>query len=87
MITAFERNEREEFYYHSFRNLTSMHGKPPTHEEMIMYMALILKENPIELSIALLKLKQGEQQNERANYFVDDDRAMAILRDEIQAGD
>ena len=65
MITAFERNEREEFYYHSFRNLTSIHGKPPTHEEMIMYMALILKENPIELSIAILKMKQQENINTR----------------------
>ena len=87
MITAFERDEREEFYYRSFRHLTELYGKRPTHEEMLMYVALILKEDPIELSIALLKLKQGEQQYERANYFVDDDRAMATLRDEIQAGD
>jgi len=83
MITAFERDDREKFYWESFQNLTSIHGRPPTHEEMIMYMALILKEDPIELSIALLKLKQGEQQHERANYFVDDDRAMATLRDQI----
>ena len=72
MITQFERDDREKFYWESFQNLTHIYGKPPTHEEMIMYVALILKEDPIELSIALLKLKQGEEQNERANNFVDD---------------
>jgi len=87
MITQYEINQREKFYYESFQNLTHIYGRPPTHEEMIMYMALILKEDPIELSIALLKLKQGEQQHERAENFYFDDRTMEGLRDQIQAGD
>jgi len=67
MITEFEKSDREQFYYHSFKHLTHIYGKPPTHEEMIMYMALILKENPIELSIAILKMKQQEKIDNRYN--------------------
>ena len=40
-------------------------------------MALILKENPIELSIALLKLDQEKEQHERANDFEFNARAVA----------
>ena len=70
MITAFERDEREEFYYRSFRHLTEMYGKRPTHEEMLMYVALILKEDPIELSIALLKVKKEKEIQEVADGWL-----------------
>ena len=67
MITPEEVAQREEYYYNSYRHLTLIHGKSPTHEEMIMYMALILKEDPIELSIALLKIRQQETIDTRFN--------------------
>ena len=87
MITEKEKGDRERFYYHSFKHLTHIYGKPPTHTEMIMYVALILKENPIELSIALLKIDQQGEQNERANDIVYDFGTMAGIQDQIQAGD
>ena len=64
MITADELDRRERFYYESFNNLTHMYHKLPTHNEMILYMALILKENPIELSIEILKLEQENKKQE-----------------------
>ncbi len=61
MISDEEIGKRERFYYESVTNLTHIHKRPPTMQEMILYMSLILKEDPIELAIAIYKLEQGKK--------------------------
>jgi len=86
MISGQELLDRKLYYRSAYKELTIIHGKPPTHEEMIMYMALILKEDPIELALAILKLKQGEAQNERAENINFDLRAMEQIQGQVLPG-
>ena len=58
---------REHYYQHSVHILTKEHRKPPTVVETIMYMAMMLKEDPIELAIQAYKLEELEAQKQVYN--------------------
>jgi len=71
MITDKELAQRINFYRHSYHELSAIHGVSPSYSEMVMYVALMLKEDPIELSIKLLELSQEDRKQERYAQHLD----------------
>ena len=58
---------REQYYNNSIQILTREHHKPPTIIETIMYMGMMLKEDPIELAIKAYQLEELEAQKQTYN--------------------
>jgi hypothetical protein len=65
MISDEEIEKRKMYYYEGIRQLTHMHHKPPSVTEAILYMSLILKEDPIELAIAIYKIEAERKKDEK----------------------
>jgi hypothetical protein len=64
MISPAVINARKEFYHSAVIELTNNHRKPPTVQETILYMAMMLKEDPIELAIEIYKLEAERKKHE-----------------------
>ena len=70
MISGQEVLDRKLYYRSAYKELQMIHGRAPTHTEMIMYMALILKENPIELAIEIYKLEEQGRDFDQTQFMV-----------------
>ena len=64
MITEDEINQRMKYYAQAVHVLTQMHHGTPTVTETILYVSVILKEDPIELAIAIYKIEEEKKQDE-----------------------